>query len=228
MIDLIILVIILIFALIGYKKGLIKEIITLVSSIMALVVAFIIYPAINAILKVTALYTVIYSGVLEKVQIIDFGKGLQSQGKAIIENITWLPSYLTEQIASNNNTAMYEMLGVHTIQEYISTYITDMIIGLIAILVTWFLIKVALVWVLRIMGSIIEHLPIISGFNHIGGLIVGIFKGALTLSIIVLIVPLFITIPSLSHIGESLEMSYLVRWFYENNLVIWLYNYFIQ
>lgn len=228
MIDLIILVIILIFALIGYKKGLIKEIITLVSSIVALVVAFIIYPAINAILKITALYTVIYSGVLEKVQIIDFGKGLQSQGKAIIENITWLPSYLTEQIASNNNTAMYEMLGVHTIQEYISTYITDMIVGLIAILVTWFLIKVGLVWVLRIMASIIEHLPIISGFNHIGGLIVGIFKGALTLSIIVLVVPLFITIPSLSHIGESLEMSYLVRWFYENNLVIWLYNYFIQ
>lgn len=227
MVDLVILVIILLFALVGYKKGLIKEVITLASSILALALALVVYPAVNMILKVTALYTLVYAGVLEKVQAINFGRGLQSQGKAIVENITWLPSSLTEQLVSNNNTAMYELLGVHTIEDYISTYITDMIISMIAILVTWFLLKVVLVWILKFMGMIIEHLPIISGFNHLGGLVAGILKGALTLSIITLITPVLITIPSLSHIGEALELSYIAQWFYEHNLVIWLYNYFV-
>ena len=227
MVDIIILIGMLVFALVGYKKGLIKEIITLASSIMALVLAFIVYPVVNAILKVTALYTAIYSGVSEKIEAINFGKGLQSQGKAIIENITWLPDVLTEQIVSNNNTAMYELLGVRTIQEYISTYITNMIIGMIAIVVTWFLLKVVLVWVLKVIGSIIECLPVISSFNHLGGLVVGVLKGALTLSIIMLLIPVLITIPSLSHIGEIYDVSIFAQWFYEHNLVIWLYNYFM-
>ena len=225
MLDLIILLVIMIFMLVGYKKGLIKEIITFVSSIMALVLAFVVYPAINALLKLTALYTMIYAGVLGKIEVINFGKGLQSQAKAITENITWLPNFLTEQVINNNNTAMYEVLGVHTIQEYISTYITNMIVSMIAILVTWVVIKVGIVWILKLMGSIIEHLPIISGFNHLGGLIVGVLKAMLTLSVVALIIPVLITIPNLSHIGEVFEMSYLAKWFYEHNLVIWLYNY---
>ena len=142
MIDIVILIMMLFFVIIGYKKGLIKELITLAGSIMALLMAFVIYPAINSILKVTALYTIIYTGVFEKVQNINFGKGLQSQGNAIIENITWLPKVLTEQIRDNNNSAMYEVLGVHTLHEYISTYITNMIISMLAILITWFLIKI--------------------------------------------------------------------------------------
>lgn len=227
MIDLIIIISMLLFALVGYKKGLIRELVTFASSIMALVLAFIVYPVVNAALKLTALYTVIYSGVSEKIEAINFGKGLQSQGKAIVENITWLPNSIKEQVVSNNNTAMYELLGVQNIYEYISTYITNIIINMIAIFVTWFLLKVVLIWILRLMGSIIEHLPIISNFNSMGGLIVGIFKGVLTLSIITLIMPILMTIPSFNHIGELLEMSYLAEWFYEHNLVIGLYNYFM-
>lgn len=227
MVDLIIMIVMLFFALVGYKKGLIDTIITLTSSIISLIVAFVVYPMVNTILKMTVVYTMIYSGVLEKVQAIEFGKGLQSQGSAIMENINWLPKFLTQQVASNNNTAMYEMLGVHTIQEYVSTYITNMIVGMLALLITWVLIKVVLRSGLKVLGSIVEHLPIISSFNHFGGLIVGILKGVLTLSIIALIVPIVITNPNLTDIGTALQSSYLTSWFYEHNLVIWIYNSFI-
>lgn len=227
MIDIVILIMMLFFVIIGYKKGLIKELITLAGSIMALLVAFVIYPAINSILKVTALYTIIYTGVFEKVQNINFGKGLQSQGNAIIENITWLPKVLTEQIRDNNNSAMYEVLGVHTLHEYISTYITNMIISMLAILITWFLIKIVLIGALKKLGNIVEYLPVISQFNQLGGGIVGAIKGLLTLSIIMLIIPIIVANPNLSDIGMKLEASYFVQWIYKHNLVIWLYNYYL-
>ena len=224
MVDLGLIILILVFALVGYGNGLIKVLVTLTGSIVALIMSFIVYPVVNMILKATAIYTIIYNGVFTKLQGIDFGKGIQTQGKAITENITWLPKFLTEQIASNNNTPMYELLGVHTLVEYISTYITDMIIGMLAILITWFAIKVVLVGILRSAGKIVEHLPIISGLNHFGGFIVGIFKGIFTICIITLIVPAFLTMPSLADLGMLLQSSYLVRWFYEHNLVIWIYH----
>ena len=227
MIDLIVILILIIFAIIGYKRGLIQSIITLCSSIVALVLSFIVYPIINMLLKLTPLYTSIYEGVFKKVEGIDFGKGIQSQGNAIIENITWLPKFLTMQIKNNNNTAMYELLGVKTIQEYVSMYIANMIISMLAILITWFLLKVILVAVLRMLGSIIEHLPIISSFNHGGGLLFGLVKGILTLSVIGLIIPLFITLPVFQDISQSIESSGLTKWMYDNNFILLIYNYFI-
>lgn len=227
MMDIIILVIILVFAIVGYYRGMVKSIITLCSSIVALAMSFVVYPLVNQILRLTVLYTLVYSGVFDKVKGADFGKGLQSQGKAITSNIDWLPKFLTEQIVNNNNNAMYKLLKVNTIQEYISTYITDMIMSMIAIVMTWFLIKVVLVWVLKAMGSIIEKLPIISQCNQLGGLIAGLLKGILTLSIIALIIPTFIAIPSLSQLGNVMQDSMILQILYEHNLVIWLYQYFM-
>lgn len=227
MVDGVILAILLVFMIAGYHRGLIRTVVTLGSSIAALALSFIVYPAVNAILKVTALYIMIYTGVLEKVEKIDFGKGVQSQGKAITSNIKWLPDILTDKIISNNNTAMYEILNVHSIQEYISTYVTNMIISMIAILITWFLIKIVLMWGLRTSAGIIEKLPVVSNFNHLGGAIIGIIKGLLTLSIIALIIPTMINIPNFSEIGTQIQDSFLAQQLYNHNLVIGLYNYFM-
>lgn len=227
MIDLIVILILIIFATLGYKRGLIQSVITLCSSIVALVLSFVVYPAINMFLKLTPLYASVYEGVFKKIEVIDFGKGIQSQGEAILQNITWLPQFLTMQIKNNNNTAMYELLGVKTIQEYISIYIANMIISLIAILITWFLLKFVLVVILRAIGSIIEHLPVISSFNNGGGLIFGLIKGTLTLSVIGLVIPMFITLPAFQDISQSIEASILTKWMYDNNFILLLYNYLI-
>lgn len=227
MIDLILILILIIFATFGYKRGLIRSVITLCSSIVALVLSFVVYPALNMFLKLTPLYTSVYEGVFKKIEAINFGKGIQSQGEAILENITWLPQFLTLQIKNNNNTAMYELLGVKTIQEYISIYIANMIISLIAILITWFLLKIVLVVVLRALGSIIEHLPVISSFNRGGGLIFGLVKGVLTLSVIGLIIPVFITLPAFQDISQSIEASILTKWMYDNNFILLIYHYLI-
>lgn len=227
MIDWIVILIIIIFAISGYKKGLVRSITTLCSSIMALVLSFIVYPAMNMILKLTPIYTSIYQGVFKEIEIIDFGKGIQSQGNAILENITWLPKFLTMQIKNNNNTAMYELLGAKTIQEYISSYIANMIVNMIALLITWLLLKIVLGAVLRLLGSIIEHLPVVSNLNRSIGLILGVLKGIITLSVIGLLIPLIITIPNFQDVSQSIETSILTKWLYENNFILMIYNYFM-
>ena len=120
---------------------------------------------------------------------------------------------------------MYDVLGATNIKEYISLYITQMLIGMLALLLTWLVLKIVLAIVIKLLAGIVEHLPIISGFNKQGGLCLGVLKGVLILSIIGLIIPILIEIPIIQNIYSEIQSSYVTKWLYENNLIIIIYNY---
>lgn len=228
MLDLVIIIIMLIFALVGYKRGLLDAIMSLVGSVGSLVLAFIVYPTVNVVLKLTPLYSWINEWVENKMSAINFGTGIQTQGNAITEKITWLPKFISEELVRNNNTEVYEMLGVKNIVDYVSVSISNIIIAMIALLVTWILLKVIFTGSLRTIGKMIANLPIISNLNRLGGGIVGIIKGLLTLWIVGLIVPFIMTIPSYEVIGTYIETSVVTKWIYDNNLVIMIFNHFFK
>ncbi len=225
MLDLSVIIVVSIFGIIGYKRGFIKSILTFGTSIIALVLSFIVYPMMTMLLRITPVYTWIYQTISKKVEDISFGGGLQSQGDAITKNITWMPDILIEQVKNNNNTAMYDLLGATNIKEYISLYVTQMLMGMLALFLTWVVLKIILTTVIKLLSGIIEHLPIISTFNKQGGLCLGIIKGILMLSIVGLIIPILIEIPSIQSIYLEIQSSYLSKWLYENNLIIMVYNY---
>ncbi|ADZ82799.1 CvpA family protein [Cellulosilyticum sp. ST5] len=225
MLDLSVIIVVSIFGIIGYKRGFIKSILTFGTSIIALVLSFIVYPMMTMLLRITPVYTWIYQTISKKVEDISFGGGLQSQGDAITKNITWMPDILVEQVKNNNNTAMYDLLGATNIKEYISLYVTQMLMGMLALFLTWVVLKIILTTVIKLLSGIIEHLPIISTFNKQGGLCLGIIKGILMLSIVGLIIPILIEIPSIQSIYLEIQSSYLSKWLYENNLIIMVYNY---
>lgn len=225
MLDLSVIIVVSIFGIIGYKRGFIKSILTFGTSIIALVLSFIVYPMMTMLLRITPVYTWIYQTISKKVEDISFGGGLQSQGDAITKNITWMPDILVEQVKNNNNTAMYDLLGATNIKEYISLYVTQMLMGMLALFLTWVVLKIILTTVIKLLSGIIEHLPIISTFNKQGGGCLGIIKGILMLSIVGLIIPILIEIPSIQSIYLEIQSSYLSKWLYENNLIIMVYNY---
>lgn len=224
MLDLVVIILLFIFGAIGYKRGLLDAILSLLGSVGSLILAFIVYPVVNMVLKLTPLYTGINEWVTEKVGNINFGTGVQTQGNAITQQITWLPQFMNEQLVRNNNTEVYELLGVKNIVDYVSLSITNIIIAMVALLITWVLLKVILTGSLRTIGKMIAKLPVISSLNRLGGLVLGIIKGLLTLWIIGLMIPLVMTIPSYEMIGNYIEASILTKWLYENNLVIMVFN----
>lgn len=226
MLDLCIIIFISVFAIRGYKRGFIKSALTLGSSIIALLLSFIVYPLMETLLRLTPIYTWIYQAVNNRIENITFSGGLQSQGDTITESITWMPSILVEQIKKNNNTAMYDLLGANNIKEYINLYITQMLVGLLALFFTWLVLKVVLAIIIKLISGIVEHTPIISGLNRQGGLCIGILKAGIVLSIIGLIMPIIIEVPVIQNVYSAIQMSYIAKWLYENNLIIIMYNYF--
>lgn len=225
-IDIIVVGLILLAAVVGYKKGLINMITTLLSNVCALVLSIIIYPVIYNVLKLTPIYIRVQEWVKEKVGVVDFGAGLQTQGKAIINNLDWLPEFMSEALVQNNNTEVYKVLGVNNITDYISVSISNVIMALLAILVTWLVLNVILAGGFKMLGKVVASVPIISNVNQLGGLVVGGIKGLLLISIIGLIIPLIMTMPGCEVITQYIEESYLTKWLYENNLILAVINYY--
>lgn len=224
MIDIIIIVTLILFAKIGYKNGLIRSLLTFVSSILALIGAFFAVPAVTEFLKGTSMHKWIISTVGSKVGEISFSGGIQSQGEAIIKNITWLPDILTQQIKLDNNSAMYEMLGANNITEYVSLYISEMILGLVAVVITWIVFKIIIELAVTVIAATVEHLPIIGTLNSQGGLVVGVLKGVLMFSIIGLIIPFVSGVPGLEEIIPTVKDSIIGNFMYENNLIVEVFN----
>lgn len=224
MLDIIVLVILLMFALVGSRKGLINTVLTFLSSLGALILSFILYPAVNMLLKITPLYTYINERVSQKIASINFGTGIQSQGNAITEKLTWLPEFISESLIKNNNTEVYKVLGAHNVMDYVSISITNIIIAMLALLVTWFILKFVLVGSLQMVGTLVAKLPVISSFNKLGGFCIGLAKGLLTFWIVVLIVPCIITNPDYQGLETYIQGSILFKWLYENNLILIIFK----
>lgn len=220
MLDLLVVVVLLIFAFIGSRRGLIDAALAFLGSLGALILSFIIYPVVNVILKMTPLYLNINEWISNRISEINFGAGVQAQGRAITENITWLPQFVGEALVRNNNTEVYKVLGVQNVVDYVSISITNVVISMLAVLITWFILKCVLVGGLRMVGNMIAKLPVISSFNHFGGFCIGLIKGLLTFWIVTLIIPCIIAIPAYQSFETYIQTSILFKWLYENNLVV--------
>lgn len=135
-----------------------------------------------------------------------------------IEN-SKLPNHLKELLLENNNTTIYEELGVGTFAEYVGGYISRMVIYLLAFLVT-FIIVLIIVKALVVAIDIIGDLPVLGFFNHMAGAIIGAGSGL----IIVWVAFLVLTVLYTSAIGQvtfdMIEQSKFLTFLYENNFLL--------
>lgn len=224
MLDLVIIAVIGVFGVIGYKKGFIKTVITLLSSVVALVLSLLMYPVVNTILRFTPIYTYMNKWISERLLGVDFGTGVQTQGSAISSNITWLPQLVSDQVIKNNNQEVYSLLHVSNVSDYISIYLTNIAVGMLAVIITWFVLKILLMFFLKTSDAIVSHLPLIGTVNKMGGAAAGMAKGLLAVWIIGLLIPILITYPVFSSVSDYIANSYLASWLYENNMILILFN----
>lgn len=75
---------------------------------------------------------------------------------------------MKNRLLENNNSTIYQELGVKSFPEYAASYIARMILKVVAFLVTFILVWI-LVRALMAAVDLIGELPILGFFNHLGG-----------------------------------------------------------
>ena len=135
-----------------------------------------------------------------------------------IENAA-LPEFLKNRLLENNNSTIYQELGVKSFPEYAASYIARMILKVVAFLVTFILVWI-LVRALMAAVDLIGELPILGFFNHLGGAVVGAAAALLIVWLLFLIITLLYNNAIGQSCFEMIEKSSILTFLYDNNILI--------
>ncbi len=220
--DIAIIVIIIMFMASGYRNGLVKSLFKLFSTVISLVLAFSFYPAVSKALKQNEKF---YNAIVEKVSkavdiesLVEAKLASQAPQNELFEKLK-LPDFMVNKLILNNTPTMYKILKVDTIEEFVARYVTDIIINVIALIIVFVLISLALS---VIAGSldIIARLPVINTFNKFGGLGVGLAQGTVFIWIATIIAMLLLSTEQLGQFYLLIKQSDIASFFYDTNILL--------
>jgi uncharacterized membrane protein len=184
-----------IMVLIGLKKGMIKMTFSLLSLVGIVVLIHVLTPPAKAIIRETSVYKTVESNVedyvdkrIEKMTVDMTMTGTKSQ-EAIIDSFP-LPKSVQEDLKKNNHD--YSDKKVKSLNEYITNYLCDLILDAATFIILFVLLSILFTILVKVL-NIMAKLPVISGFNTVGGAIIGLAEALVILWIACIIVTAFST-----------------------------------
>ncbi len=231
--------------LIGYKHGLFRSVLKIVMLGVSLLLSYFFAPMVgNLIIRYTnvddyfktRIYTVIEENVRRRVkETLEGELGLDSdeavneitnetmkvdpakvQQIDIINNLD-MPEFVKTALLDNNHDEARKSLGVNGFYEYISTYISYMIVNAMAFVVTFIFVMIIFAIVSIAMSAAIR-IPIVGGINRLGGMMFGFLQALLIIWFLFVLVAIF----SDTHLGvwffNQIDDSKMLTFIYNKNL----------
>lgn len=194
--DLIVILVIALFTFIGYKQGLVKTAIKILAFFIALIVSLMLYKTIgNVIMKNTQVDEQIQNTIVSKVLPEDYEEKLEILPDALVES------------------------GETTVNE-LAKNVTEKIIYGVVFIVLFVVLKIALKFV-TLLTDLITKLPVIKQFDKTGGIVYGVAKGFIIVTVIFAVISLISPMLDAKYIN-AINNSYLSAMLYNHNLLIGL------
>lgn len=200
----------------GHYRGFVRQAVSMFALVATFAIVNLGMPKACTFLKDnTPIVSMIEDGV--KTTLMPEDIQISAQQRQTIEEMQ-LPDTLKDLLIENNNSRIYEALGVTKFQEYIGSYIANTILNVVAyvvmLFVVYLLIKVVVSWL-----DIVTRLPILSGMNKIAGAILGGTQGLAFFWIVSLLLTAFATTAWGSFLLTQIEASTWLSILYHINPV---------
>ena len=212
----------------GHYRGFIRLAVSLVSLAAALLVVWAVMPyATDWIKNNTGLYESMKAGIEQTAGFTQLegepdepsDVGASDEGLAI-EGLE-LPEQIKRLLSENKTAEDYGSLGAEALQDYVGSYLADIMLRIL-VFVVLFLAIFILLRVLVFWLDLIAKLPILSGLNQIAGAVLGGLEGL----VFVWIGCMILTLASGTGLGgqimSQVDISPWLSWLYENNLLSYL------
>lgn len=222
----------------GHYRGFIRLAVSLVSLAAALLVVWAVMPyATDWIKNNTGLYESMKAGIEQTAGFTqlegepdepsDVGASDEETTNAepsdeglAIEGLE-LPEQIKRLLSENKTAEDYGSLGAEALQDYVGSYLADIMLRIL-VFVVLFLAIFILLRVLVFWLDLIAKLPILSGLNQIAGAVLGGLEGL----VFVWIGCMILTLASGTGLGgqimSQVDISPWLSWLYENNLLSYL------
>lgn len=210
----------------GYRKGFLKIALSMAALVGTIIIVSILNPYVSKfLLNNTGLYEVLHESTSEFVtEIFDAKIDTEIRTRTdevlAIDHLT-LPKSIREKLIEDNNSVIYDALGVSEFEEYISRYLACMILNAISFIGTLMIAGFA-VKVIFVMADIIEKVPGVKGMNKLAGMLLGFLQGIIIIWVACLVVTAFGATKTGQEILAMIQDSVILSFIYNNNCLLLL------
>lgn len=213
-------------AIVGYKKGLIKIVTSLVTALLCMILVMFISPSVSKwIQESTPLREVVQNKCVELLtpdthenEEILQAKISREQQINMIEGAK-LPEIFRQMLLENNNSEVYNALGVQTFGEYIGAYVAKVVADILAFLVTFIIVFIIIRVLISVLG-IVNKLPVIGGVNRLAGGVAGAGMGILIIWILFIAITLLYNTSIGVACLEDISESEILKKLYDSNFLM--------
>ena len=130
-----------------------------------------------------------------------------------------LPEIFKNLLAVNNNSEIYEELGVETFAQYVGSFLAKLIINIISYLVTFLIVTIILRAIIFAL-DIVAEIPVLGFINRLAGGVIGFAGAAIIVWILFVAVTLMYTTVIGKDIYASIQSNGILKFLYDNNPIM--------
>ena len=218
--DLIVVIIFVLSILVGTFRGFIKTTMGFLKFILSLILTNIFYPYVGSFLRSNdnlfiSLRNTISTALGLQNAVYDAAYATEYE---IISSLP-LPQSFQNALIQNNTISSHINLGANTFLEYISGFITSIVINIIAMVLVFIIVYIGLT-ILTHFINFVAKLPVINGLNKILGAAVGGIWGLLIIWFVLALSTLYFSAQGGFDIYTELENSNIARPLNEFNFML--------
>lgn len=207
-----------IFALYGIYCGFITAVIRAASTFLSTVAATVLYPAVCAFFRQSSFFDMLKQGVIDALGLKQlFADNTRYAQNVLIDSLA-LPDMFKEKLAVNNNSVIYDLLGVNNIVDYIGAFIANIALNIIV----WALLfTLCLVITRTILGAfkVLKKTPVIRTIGRVGGGLLGLATAVVFIWALFAVMDAFVTLPFFSVLYDDIMQSKIAIVLYNTDII---------
>lgn len=130
-----------------------------------------------------------------------------------------LPDVFKNLLLENNNSEVYQKLGVTTFAEYVSKYFAKLVIEIIAFLIT-FLFATIVIRAVVFALDFVTALPVLGILNRLAGVLVGTTISFIIVGILFIVITLLYTTTIGKQAMGMIREDQILSFLYDNNIIM--------
>ena len=208
-------------AIINARKGLARALFKFLPTFLGVMAAWKLSPVFTKFLRGTAVFSFISEKISTGLHIDEVVSNMTLSAQNLMISEMQLPEVLKSSLINNNNPVIYNIFDVDSLGGYISSYISNMLVNVVAVILLFIAGIIVGNAILKIF-DLANDLPIIGGLSRFGGFLVGILKAVCFIWIVCIVITFFCYQDWAQQFIMLLERSFVAGWFYRNNILLYV------
>lgn len=130
-----------------------------------------------------------------------------------------LPDVFKDLLSVNNNSEIYEELGVDTFAQYVGNYLAKLIINIVAFLCTFIIVTIILRAIVFAL-DIVSELPVLGIINRLLGGVIGLLGALIITWLIFIFITLLYTMPVGKEVYQMIQSNAALKLLYDYNPIM--------